>query len=225
MDLMNTNKQSVIGLIGGGRAGLQLLNLFTQSPLTRVAYIVDQDRNAPAMTAAEALNIPALIDLQQALHQYSVDYIYEVTGSKTVIDILRTEMDSNSTQLVTHDTASVLLKVIEDVRRNVTEKVFADIQGIQHETAQSLETMTETIDAIRQTTADMKYLALNARIEAARAGEHGRGFDIVAQQVEVSAQSVREMTQEIEKVNAQIRSISERIEASLQELSKNRYLG
>jgi hypothetical protein len=216
---MNTDKQSVIGLIGGGRAGLQLLTLFTQSPLTRVAYVVDQDRNAPAMIAANDLHIPALMDLQQALHRFPVDYIYEVTGSKTVIDLVMAELDGTDTRLVTHDTAAVLLKVIEDVRRNVTEKVFADIQGIQHETAQSLESMTLTIDAIRETTADMKYLALNARIEAARAGEYGRGFDIVAQQVEASAQSVREMMQEIEKVNAQIRSISERIEASLQELS------
>jgi methyl-accepting chemotaxis protein len=64
----------------------------------------------------------------------------------------------------------------------------------------------------------MRYLAVNARIEAAHAGEFGQGFDIVAQQVERSAQDVRDMTGKIESVNAEISTIAGRIDASLRNL-------
>jgi methyl-accepting chemotaxis protein len=79
--------------------------------------------------------------------------------------------------------------------------------------------MAAAINGIKETTSDLRYLALNARIEAARAGEQGRGFDIVAQQVERSAEAVRSMTQEIAQVNTNIAALSERIETSLQKLA------
>ena len=79
--------------------------------------------------------------------------------------------------------------------------------------------MVNALENIKETTSDLRYLALNARIEAARAGEHGRGFDVVAQQVDGSAHSVRNMTAEISRVNTNIASVITQIETSLRKLT------
>jgi methyl-accepting chemotaxis protein len=113
----------------------------------------------------------------------------------------------------------VLINVINENHQKNTQMVFSDILAIKKEIENSLEAMVKALDDIKQTTSDLRYLSLNARIEAARAGEQGRGFDVVAQQVDGSAQSVRNMTAEIAKVNLNIASVIKRIETSLNKLN------
>jgi methyl-accepting chemotaxis protein len=218
METPQAETASTVGIVGGGKVGLQLLHLFSQSRLTRVTYVVDKDAQAPAMAAARKLAVTTFLDLAQALAAAPADFVFEVTGSAKVVEGLRQALADTRTQLVTHDMAFVLLQVIEENRQRATQLVRADMVEIKQEIASSLKTMAVTIDGIKEMTGDLRYLALNARIEAARAGEHGRGFDIVAQQVEKSAQTVRDMAQEIAQVNAKVASVSERIEASLQKL-------
>jgi methyl-accepting chemotaxis protein len=149
-----------------------------------------------------------------------VDYVFEVTGSTRVVENLRAGLaHAAATQLITHDVSALLLRTIEDSRQETLAFVRTDISEIKHGIVTSLATMAEAIGGIKETTSDLRYLALNARIEAARAGELGRGFDIVAQQVEHSAEAVRNLTQEIAQVNANVAAISERIDASLQKLA------
>jgi methyl-accepting chemotaxis protein len=212
-------KKSQIGIIGGGKAGLQLLQIFLNSQLAQIAYVVDREPNAPAIAAARAAGIATFADCLDALKAQTVDYIFEVTGSVHVVENLRAGMANVATQLITHDVTALLLRTIEDNRQATNQLVRTDIVEIKQGIVGSLATMAEAINGIKETTSDLRYLALNARIEAARAGEQGRGFDIVAQQVERSAEAVRSMTQEIAQVNANIASTSERIEASLQKLA------
>jgi threonine dehydrogenase-like Zn-dependent dehydrogenase len=207
-----------VGIIGGGKVGLQLLNLFSQSHLTRVVYVVDREMQAPAMAAARERQVMTFTDINQALRAKQVDFIFEVTGSKGVVSMLQQALTNLPTQLVTHDMSYILLRVIEENRQRTSTLVRSDIQEIKQSIGESLKAMETTIDSINEITGDLRYLALNARIEAAQAGEHGRGFDIVAQQVERSAQEVRGMTQEIAKVNANIQNISGRIDDSLLKL-------
>lgn len=212
-------KTSDIGIVGGGKIGLQFLQLFLETQFAHVLYVVDMDPKAPAMIEAVNRHIPTFNDLNQAIKTRQVDYIIEVTGSQKVADLLHEELNCTKTQIITHDMAYILIKVIDERHHKITGMVFKDIEGIKKEIETSLETMIKTLDNIKQTTSDLRYLSLNARIEAARAGEHGRGFDVVAQQVDVSAQSVRDMTSEIIQVNANIAAVLTRIEASLQKLT------
>jgi methyl-accepting chemotaxis protein len=140
-----------------------------------------------------------------------------VTGSEKVEEILRGAL-TNSIQLITHEMAFILMRVIEENHRKTTTLVREEVVAIEKSITDSLGTMGNTIDTIKGLTGDMSYLAMNAQIEAAKAGDLGRGFDIVAQQVEAAVQSVRDLTQEIAQVNSAIMQVAARIESSLVKL-------
>jgi uncharacterized protein YceH (UPF0502 family) len=207
-----------IGIIGGGKVGVQWLELFNQSQITRVCFLVDRDPQAPGILEARRTNIPTFTDIDQAFKSQKVEFVFEVTGSTAVVNMLLERLNCTSTQLITHDMAYVLINVIDENHKKTTSSVLEDILSIKKEIENSLEAMVKALDDIKQTTSDLRYLSLNARIEAARAGEHGRGFDVVAQQVDGSAQSVRNMTGEISKVNKNIAAVIKRIESSLEKL-------
>jgi methyl-accepting chemotaxis protein len=212
------DRVTTIGIVGGGKVGLTLLNLFLQSDLTRVAYVVDKDPEAPAVKAALKNEVATFLDLSEAIHKQTVDFVFEVTGSNRVVEIIRQLLGDSTTKLITHEMAHILMSVIEENRQKTNVRVQTEILSIQTNITESLKSMESTLASIKQTTSDMHYLALNARIEAARAGEHGKGFDIVAQQVERSALTVRELTQEIDRVRTDISGVSAQIEASLKNL-------
>jgi hypothetical protein len=211
-------KRSKVGIIGGGKVGLQFLHLFSQSHLTQVGYIVDRETSAPAVVEALRKGIAIYTDLTQAVRTTPVDFIVEVTGSSKVVELLHQALNGSSTQLITHDMAFILLQVIDENRQKTTNRVRTDLLEIQKSITSSLDTISGTVDDIKETTSDMHYLSLNARIEAARAGDSGRGFAVVAEQVERTSNSVREMTSEISRVNTGISTIASKIESSLQNL-------
>ncbi len=213
------NNLATVGIVGGGKVGKDLFSLFVESAFTRVAFVVDRDATAPAMEAARAHDIPMYVDFREALKQTHPDFVFEITGSNAVAGALSQALAGTSSQLVTHDMAYVLMRVIEDHRRKVTQSVRTDTIQTKTEIAQSLHAIGATINGIKRTTNEMHFLAVNARIEAARAGDQGRGFDVVAQQVEAAGGSVREMAQEIERVNTKMVAVSERIDLALARLA------
>jgi threonine dehydrogenase-like Zn-dependent dehydrogenase len=210
---------STVAIVGGGKVGLQLLSQFCGSSLARVVYVVDKDPSALAVKAAQHENIATFTDYNLAIAEKRVDFIFEVTGSAKVAKMLQESLAGQTTQLITHDMAFILLKVMEENRDKTTAMVRAEISGIEKGIANSLEAMTSTILDIKHTMSGLSLLAINARIEAAHAGVFGRGFDIVAQQVDTSAGLVRNMIDKIEEVNANIQAISEHIEESLRKLA------
>ena len=212
-------KIATVAIVGGGKAGLQLYSQFRDSSLARVVYMVDRDKDAPAIIVAREKKIPTYTDYKQGMAAHTVDFIFEVTGSAKVAEMLREALGDNSTQLVTHDMAFILLKVMEENRKKTTTLVCSEISAIKDGISTSLQAMDSTISDIKHTMSNLSLLSINARIEAAHAGDRGRGFDIVAQHVESSAGSVRDMIKKIEDVNANILDISQRIEESLRKLA------
>ncbi len=203
-----------IGIVGGGKIGLSMLELFCNSQIATVSFVVDVNNSAPAIIAAREKGIPTFTAIDQALSK-PVDFILEVTGSQKVIEIIQGAIVGKNIQLITHQMAYIILEALEDNARKNRKEVIRDFEGIKDEITKSSDGIGSLLDKINSTTREMNILALNARIEAARAGEHGRSFAVVAQQMALSTESVQRISQEIHQVNDSINSTSNTIENTL----------
>jgi methyl-accepting chemotaxis protein len=206
-----------IGIVGGGRRGLQLFKLFGGCDQTRVAYVSDINPAAPAMTAAKKAGAQALTDLQAAL-DIRVDYIFEVTGREEVAQTIRAHRNGQESRLITHDMAQVILQSVEDNDRRVKGASTTEFQHIQTEINASLERLEQFVASIEGIMSDLNMLSINARIEAARVGQQGRGFEVVAAEMGRSSEAVRQITAEIDQIARGMRSTSSQIDAALARL-------
>lgn len=125
------------------------------------------------------------------------DEILQVTDSTETMNQLSKEVNEHSYQGL--ETLKSLVETTEE-KRVKTEEIDAAVQA-NHNSAQEIETIIETVGSIAKQT---NLLALNASIEAARAGEHGRGFTVVAEEVKKLAE---ESTKAVAEVNLYINAI------------------
>jgi len=218
VDLAANQDLVTIGVIGGGRGGMQLFDFFHASRLAKICFVVDKNLSAPAMVAATAKKIAVYTDDEQALSQQRVDIVIETTGIEGFAERLVKRLEGTRTEILTHGMARLMVQVMAEHRQRTQDEVSAIVLPTKDRLAAGLEGSQAIVKEINQVMSSMQMLALNASIEAAKAGSHGRGFAVVADQMGKSVEAVRNLTQEINLVNQNIIQVSHRSDSVLEKL-------
>lgn len=215
VDLKDNQATLSLGVVGGGRGGLQMLELFGSSRLATVRFLADPDPGAPAVALAKSRRIAVYGDGEEALRRESVDFLVDTTGIAAVGDRLARLLEGGRTVLLDHRAAGLLVRLAGEHRQRVRDEVGALTGPVQARLGDGLQGSRAIVGRIDQVMSSMQMLTLNASIEASKAGVHGRGFAVVADQMGKSVETVRRLTQEIEEVNQHIGAASAQIEGML----------
>jgi len=213
----DTSQKLSVGIIGGGKVGLDLYRLFSQSNIAQVAYVVGRDPLAMAIVEARKANVEVFDSIDRALER-KTDFVLEVTGSEKVVEVLKEKMNGSSGELITHNMAFVVLQVIDENNRKMCGSVSGEVDAIKHTIVNNINDTESMIGQIENVTSEMRLLTINTRIEAARVGEAGRGFALVAEQMSKLTDSVREIARSMEQITQSIRTTSAQIDVSLSKL-------
>jgi transcriptional regulator with GAF, ATPase, and Fis domain len=71
-------------LIGAGKGGKALLELFHKDPNLEILGVADKDKRAPGMELARNLGLPITSDFRELLKTQGIDLIIDVTGNSDV---------------------------------------------------------------------------------------------------------------------------------------------
>ncbi|MCA9471222.1 MAG: ATP-binding protein [Nitrospirales bacterium] len=88
---MNTDNRTTIVILGAGKGGTALLELFTRLPGVEVVGIADQDASAPALHYAKRLNIPTTQDPFSLIRNPNIHLIVNVTGDPQIDHLVATQ--------------------------------------------------------------------------------------------------------------------------------------
>lgn len=193
-------KVNSIGIVGGGRGGLEMLKIFSESETAKVVFLVDRDPQAVAMVAARERQIPAVEDLAGAVGQYPADFIIEATGSPKVLEMLKEHLRAG-TEVLSNQAALMFYTVLQESRQRLNGEIFSKISRIGEDIVGSTSAVKSALTAITQVALNLEMLSINAAIEAARAGSYGRSFAVVAEEVKATAGQAKSLLASIEAVN------------------------
>ncbi len=204
-----------IGIVGGGKEGKSLLDVFANSKGIEVIYVVDADNNAPAMNQASRMGLKTLSNLGMALSNFPVDIIFNAGASDEDAELLKEQEDG---KVFKSGTALMLIKILEESREQANQQVFSDLSGVRQEIDVNTRDASKALHGIEKISNELEVLAINAGIQASRAGEFGKGFSVVAGEVKSTARVARDLASEIDRIIGGISSMSSTIEQSLKKV-------
>jgi hypothetical protein len=215
---MEETKKITAGIIGAGKKGVAFLSSLIKSGLVDIRFIVDKNPQALAMPLAKKNRIAALLDIDQAIKQYQVQYIFEATGVEEVQQLLQ-EKSPRGTQVINHQVSLFFFDLLDKMRENLNGDIVNELIDIKKTLTDNSKIIQESSKEMDKVALNITLLSINASIEASRAGDSGKGFAVVAQAVKETADSARMLSQRIEEVNKDSVDAAQKIDSSLQKLT------
>jgi two-component system sensor histidine kinase DegS len=109
-----------VAIIGGGKGGTSLIEIFYNDPLVQIVGVADTDPKAPGIRLAKRLKIPVTRDYQKLLRSKKVDLIIDVTGNRRVEKDLAKALRP-STAMIGGPSAKFMWQLIEERIRSKEE--------------------------------------------------------------------------------------------------------
>jgi two-component system, NarL family, sensor histidine kinase DegS len=78
-----------VAIIGGGKGGTALIEIFHKDPLVKILGIADVDSKAPGLKLARKLGIPTTTDFKKLASLKNLDILIDVTGNADVEEAIR----------------------------------------------------------------------------------------------------------------------------------------
>ena len=215
---MEDTKTISAGIIGAGKKGVAFLDSLLKSGLVEIRFIVDKNPQALAMPLAKKNHVAALSDIDQALSQYHVQYIFEATGVEEVQQLLQSK-SPRGTQVINHQVSLFFFDLLDKMRENLNGDIVNELIDIKKTLTDNSKIIQESSKEMDKVALNITLLSINASIEASRAGDAGKGFAVVAQAVKETADSARTLSQRIEEVNKDSVEAAQKIDSSLKKLT------
>jgi methyl-accepting chemotaxis protein len=212
-----TNKITA-GIVGAGKRGEAFLGSLIKSGLVDIRFIVDKDPQALALPLAQKNHVTALLDIDQALSQYHVQYIFEATGVEEVQQLLQ-DKSPHDTQVINYQISLFFFDLLDKMRENLNREIVNELIDIKNTLTGNSKIIQESSKEMDKVALNITLLSINASIEASRAGDAGKGFAVVAQAVKDTADSARMLSQRIEEVNKDSVEAAQKIDSSLTKLT------
>lgn len=133
-----------VGIVGGGKGGTAVLEVFKDNPAIKVEWLVDKDQESKGIRLARELNIPVERDYK-GLVEKDIDVIINVTGSRDVEEEIK-RIKSPAAELM-GGLSAMLMWQLADERR----KRFEDREKVlkEHESLYHLGLIIENIDSMK----------------------------------------------------------------------------
>jgi hypothetical protein len=215
---MEETKKITAGIIGAGKRGKAFLESLLKSGLVNIRFIVDKDPQALALPFARKNHVSALFDIDQALKQYHVQYIFEATGVEEVQQLLQNK-SPHGTQVINYQVSLFFFDLLDKMRENLNCEIVNELIDIKKTLTDNSKIIRESSKEMGKVAFNISLLSINASIEASRVGDAGKGFAVVAQAVKETADNARALSQRIEEVNKDSVDAAKKIDSSLKKLT------
>jgi len=210
-----TAEELTVGIVGGGRGGQSILDIFSSSSQCRVSYIVDRSAAAPAFNSARKAGIETSTSVKNVVESNFVDLVVEATGIPTVLEGVKAWADDR-TLILSSKIALLIFNIMNESRRDTFQEVHCDISNIRNSIEEETGRVKQTLLQVTDISLNMKLLSFNAGIEAAHAGKFARGFSIIAQEFGAISGKTRKLADEVNDITDSIAGLTDEIDRSLE---------